>query len=488
MLDKNHCDAASALLHRSRIRSLLIALTLLVLGIVAICDIGDLSRAKGAFRSPFDAKKDLWPGLLPAVSAVRAWGGHMLEQSSRRLDEHHHQNQDPHRQKHVHPVRRLPKCKLYADTYGKWVPSSSILLTPQSRLNLEASFFGGGPGYALSYDNVWVPHHCAHHRFTRDTIEKCVDWSIAHRPRPAQGRTEKPEREHFFEISLMGDSALRGITCGIARILQGNEYDGPCDNFVCGGKDMHVIASGNGLGHPFTIELSKRLKITFTFVTTFFSHHFDWMLEWEVGSNCPNVNVVNTGAWDFSDIAREMNHRGVRQSGTQCMWPNQTDVSKRRTQPWVNSTIIHEYGRLARQKGVRMIYRGSHHNARFGVDCADKELTEMMTESGLWEVFDNSRMSEEVWRNQTWDGFHFDRDGAHSVLEHHERVHKARSKGGETPGQLEMQLSQSLLQSIFHDCLQNHPDFEYDSESDIDNVIETVPRLPPPDALMSQEV
>ena len=42
------------------------------------------------------------------------------------------------------------------------------------------------------------------------------------------------------------------------------------------------------------------------------------MLEWEVGTNQPNVNVVNTGAWDFDAIAREMNERGVFQDSAGC--------------------------------------------------------------------------------------------------------------------------------------------------------------------------
>ena len=40
------------------------------------------------------------------------------------------------------------------------------------------------------------------------------------------------------------------------------------------------------------------------------------------------------------------------------------------------------------------------------------------------------------------------------------RYQEERSRGAELLGMLEMQLAHSLLNSIFHDCLQEHPDFQ----------------------------
>ena len=131
-------------------------------------------------------------------------------------------------------AKRLPKCGLYSDTYGGWVPTAAVSGNPA----LQAQhFYGPGPsadsgseshssgsaGWALQWDQVWLPKDCSYHRFTAETLRTCTQYNIEHRPKPPNGGKEKESRSSVFEVSLMGDSALRGITCGITRIAGGNE-------------------------------------------------------------------------------------------------------------------------------------------------------------------------------------------------------------------------------------------------------------------------
>ena len=130
--------------------------------------------------------------------------------------------------------------------------------------------------------------------FHTNTLTLSLSLSLC--PQPPNGKKEKPTRDSVYEMSFMGDSALRGIVCGITRILSGNEYTGPCNNVICGGggQYIHPLSAGNALGHPFSVPyLDGLLKMTFTYVTTFWYQHFDWMLEWEVRVYmCPYMSYM----------------------------------------------------------------------------------------------------------------------------------------------------------------------------------------------------
>jgi hypothetical protein len=102
---------------------------------------------------------------------------------------------------------------------------------------------------------------------------------------------------------------------------------------------------------------------------------------------------------------------------------------------------------------VRAIFRGNHYNARFGVNCADDRLIQMLNGTG-WEWWDNRRISQDVWRTQSSDGFHFDRWNDHSVAQHVAHREAELASGREAPGMLEMQFAQSLLHRLFRDELQ----------------------------------
>jgi hypothetical protein len=111
-----------------------------------------------------------------------------------------------------------------------------------------------------------------------------------------------------------------------------------------------------------------------------------------------------------------------------------------------------EMNKLATEYDVRLIYRNNHHNSRFGVLCADTQFEALLVGS-IYEICDNKRISETVWQQQNYDGFHFDRTHIHTV-EHH--IDTNLNTIGNIPGQLEIQLAQSLLNAIFYDTLGPH--------------------------------
>jgi len=118
--------------------------------------------------------------------------------------------------------------------------------------------------------------------------------------------------------------------------------------------------------------------------------------------------------------------------------------------------VVHELGDIGARHGVRLIYRNNHHNCRFGPTCADERLEALMAKHSQWEVWDNKGITKDVWVNQTWDGFHFDRHRVYSVEHHKMNIEQWHASGREAPGAMEMQLAQSLLNAVFHDCLENH--------------------------------
>jgi len=352
----------------------------------------------------------------------------------------------------------LPKCKLYEDTIGSWKKVKEVNTSAMALRKFEtAHFYHGGAGHALEFDSIWIPKGCSYHRFTSETVKKCIAYDDV--KRQAETKLSAEVKAKPFEIVFMGDSALRGIVCGLSRLLGGNEIVGPLGNVICGNAQGQHPMSTSVMGHPYTWPApgfeKPRLDITFTYMKTFETAHFDWKLEWELEDERPRVLVMNTGAWDFDDIAREMNARGIN-AEDQCQYANQTAVAEERASEFVNHTIVHELGDIGARHGVRLIYRNNHFNSRFGPTCADERLEALMAKHSQWEVWDNKGISKDVWMNQTWDGFHFDRHKVYTEEHHLENIKDWHASGKEAPGALEMQLAQSLLNAIFHDCLTNH--------------------------------
>ena len=80
-------------------------------------------------------------------------------------------------------------------------------------------------------------------------------------------------------------------------------------------------------------------------------------------------------------------------------------ISLGRISPEINHTM-QEISQIAAELGVRLIYRNSHHNKRYGAVCADKRFEEMITSfnSSHWEIWDNRNLSRDIWPLQCFDG------------------------------------------------------------------------------------
>ncbi len=174
---------------------------------------------------------------------------------------------------------------------------------------------------------------------------------------------------------------------------------------------------------------------------------------WQVEGNVhkkPYSFVLNTGAWEF-DKARVARESQRINATDECDSHEDRVQEAHRTSVEVQS-MLNETGALGKQLGVRMIYRSSHYNSRFGINCADGKLIPIL-KAAQWEVWDNTRISKDVWRTQCGDGFHFDRVHSHTVEDHAQKIAYARENQYESRGMMEMQLAQSILFYIFRDTI-----------------------------------
>ena len=343
--------------------------------------------------------------------------------------------------------QQLSPCQQYGDTYGSWHKVIEVTKNGTDFSSLRDHFRNGFIGEALNFTQIWIPHNCSYRRFNSVDIHDSVR-TIIH-SRDAGGFHTEPNATIPVEIVFVGDSALRGILCGIARILVGSEVLGPNINVVCGGIDnfnRRIPISFERTGEPYSVDY-HHLKLTFMYAKSFMHarEHLGKKIENEINRK-PHAIVVNTGAWDFDPISRAPDFLLKSQEG--CMDNAAIDVSKLRTSQHVNDTIL-ELNVHAKANGVRMIYRNNHYNGRFSAICADEKLQNLFNGTD-WEVWDNRRISKESWGEQTYDGFHFDRTLQFSSQDHINHREFRLGKGLEAPGQLEIQLAQSLLNALFY--------------------------------------
>jgi hypothetical protein len=146
-----------------------------------------------------------------------------------------------------HPTLR--HCRLYGDTYGEWVnnPTKYTNNTGVKKNDVLKHFIGGPPAEALWFDKIWLPSKCSYHRFTSQSAEVCVKHMID------KNQIRNSSSNNSVNIIFIGDSATRGIVCGISRILSGSEVYGPCINPICGGsKNWSQPVGYKEIGTPFT--------------------------------------------------------------------------------------------------------------------------------------------------------------------------------------------------------------------------------------------
>jgi len=380
----------------------------------------------------------------------------------------------------------LPKCKQYEDTDGSWLYVKDINTSTLALKNFETKhFYHGGGGYAMKFDRVWVPKTCAYHRFTNETITKCL---VHHHTNHEDKLRNTKSTKKPYKIAFYGESGLRGVVCGILRLILGNEMTGPCSPGICSRSMSHT-------GMPYTEHvIPGLLDITFVYSKSWFILHeidkdfvsMETNIRNELTSDLdkgrPDVIVMASGIWDFYEIALGLGYGDYDKrdflSSPYCTLDSQREVSKRRANDYVNSTFIHEFGQLAYDNNVRLIYKNNHHNAVYPSICADQEFEKLVTDSasghsqGLertgnsagninsrswgWEIWDNRNISIDSFKLQIKDGYHFERHHVFTTEDHINHMNEYKKEGREIPGALEMQLAQSLLNNIFQDCLHHH--------------------------------
>jgi hypothetical protein len=334
-------------------------------------------------------------------------------------------------------ARHLPLCDIDGDTYGRWESLHGYENNPALQYEIAAKYIFGGPGEALNFSQIWLPHNCSVHRFTNGSFHSVLERMV-----------RRNEIQPPYRIIVMADSAMRGILCGVMRILSGSEIYGPSENAICGSDDLPVMSVQKHLHALANVYFGRNLELTFMYIQSLEQRYTRWMLEGNM-NKAPHVLVLSTGAWDFDDMARQ--HIGENAT-LECNRETEP-LSQARVQPAVQNAMSECIG-IAKRLKVRAIFKGNHYNNRFGVNCADDRLQAMLKDTG-WEWWDNRRLSEDVWRTQNWDGFHYDRWRQHTVAEHVAHREAELAQGKEAPGMLEMQFAQSLLHRLFRDELQS---------------------------------
>jgi hypothetical protein len=347
----------------------------------------------------------------------------------------------------------------------------------------------GNYTWALSqYKRLWVPAACRYHRFTQSSLRHYLTlrqiqsqgWQVvsahdAHAP-------SKP-----LNIAFFGDSVLRGVYCGLNRVVSGDEIFGPNIDPICGG----YIAPGTKgpRNTPLTFGLEGEtvlggasfpnlLRTSFTYVRFLHNHRneidlsknitqrgtLDSIRLWvDESARDPltqiDAIVIGSGAWTFYSV--NLRHKDLSD------WPyahmNSTGACynfdyEQAARSRVNADAIaflHDLSDLCKKNKIRLIYKNSHWNCRYGVHCADKEFEKNLRfEGSIWELWDTRSMSQQHWRDQTWDGYHFDRQSVHSLKDHYrswfEEGFKFQRAMKRFPhqGELEMQLVNSLLNRL----------------------------------------
>ena len=330
------------------------------------------------------------------------------------------------------------RCGKYDDTHGKWVDTVEC----QNNPHLCSPHFLSGPHEAYMFSQVWLPHNCAYFRFTNTSLFLASRRLAELYPSSVKANGGK------LKIIFMGDSALRGIICGISRVLSGSEVFGPCMNRVCGDCIQFNTISYPEMGKIFDIPFGDSLILTFIYVKTFQTHsHLDWLVESTIDYNPAYALVFHQGIWDYDEYART--HRNETAPETECDGVY-LPIAKAAASEAANHTM-HDLGYFGKEHNLRLIFRNTHYNARYPAPC-DRYFDELLLNSG-WELWDNHRMSKEVWRDQTHDGFHFDRSDMCTVEDHTKERLYFEEHHRNYPGMLEAQLAQSLLNSIFHDVI-----------------------------------
>lgn len=185
----------------------------------------------------------------------------------------------------------LPACALGEDSKGIWVNITETS-AHHHRKELLKHFLFNGPGEATFFRQVWVPHDCSYHRFTRESLFYFAEKMVKSNP--------KDFPQGFLQIVVFADSGTRGILCGITHIEGGSEIFGPNLNEICGNRTRKAISSGN-TDQIFNHTINPYLKISFVY--TLAGIEADFSLQMTVLTKIkPHAIIYNTGVWHFVDL------------------------------------------------------------------------------------------------------------------------------------------------------------------------------------------
>jgi hypothetical protein len=187
------------------------------------------------------------------------------------------------------------KCEKYGDTFGSWYKHSFIIANNDS--SMTSHFVGHEIGSALHFSKIWLPNNCSYQRFTKKTIN-----TSAHLLLENLRLKNKNPSVNRVELIFLGDSALRGIFCGIIRIISGSETEGPNNNTICGGgtsiwkgqHEIHHPITAHNFGRLHSVDFDDQLRLSFMYVKTFHFKHFDWLFESSIRRR-PYALIFNTG-------------------------------------------------------------------------------------------------------------------------------------------------------------------------------------------------
>lgn len=373
----------------------------------------------------------------------------------------------------------LPYCSKYDDTIGRWVAIPKPILEGS---NVYRHFQNGDIGQAASFDMIWLPRKCSYRRFNNTTLLRAIDLLLQQGSKHTQysdlrwsSSNDSSPSSPILHTVFFGDSALRGIFCAIYRIYMGSETEGPCMNDICGFDEKRREISIPRIHRPRSVMIGPSWLVTFYYAKSFHIKNLAKLIEHVIEKDRPYAVIVNTGAWDFYEYTKRNRDEVIRatchNNDTQSIADYRADpfvlesveriaqTAKRTVPTMFNVSSINNVSSDSPLHHVRLIYRNNHYNGRYGALCADEKFEKLLTNdknssSASWEIFDNRAISEKTWRNQTYDGFHFDWPILTYSVEDHRRVNQQLLQmKGQVPGMLAMQLAQSLLNSIFYDVL-----------------------------------
>jgi hypothetical protein len=362
-------------------------------------------------------------------------------------------------------------CEEDMDAIGAWWDTQPIRAFVNSQAYYQQRVYHGygdkqqNPYLALTFSRVFIPGDCWMFRLNHaGVLQAATD---------TKKITGKP-----VHLLLLGDSATRGVFCGLARIMAGSETLGPNDNEVCGRRaDTARVGPQQALRHYSLTYGGGAFTLHFGYVMSLGAKREVQTLVETIAKTVPLTHVVlNTGAYDFDSVSRKFEFPGpypFEHSTSVCYNDEYKAVGAARDNAEAKSELE---GIAAAVPTARMLWRSNHHNARFGVRCADDALLKSIKHdeklSSRWSVWDNRGLSHEHWRDQTSDGFHFDRDWLHASLQHQQYLDIAPGATGPPEmqhlkatdsmhytrhvGELEQALVQSLLHRVFHPALAAH--------------------------------